>query len=135
MSSHAVTAERWTPTKVGMLCFLTSEVAFFGTLIVTYAFYLGQIRSGDPNPAQVFSWPVVLIGTACLLTSSGTVHLAEGALRRGSRGPFLGFWLLTILLGVGFLCATAFEWTDLIGKHGLTIDRNLFGTCYFTLVG
>ena len=27
------------------------------------------------------------------------------------------------------------EWSDLIGKWGLTISRNLFGTTYFTLVG
>ena len=34
-----------------------------------------------------------------------------------------------------FLRGTAYEWNDLIGKWGLTISRNLFGTTYFTLVG
>ena len=34
-----------------------------------------------------------------------------------------------------FLLGTAYEWDELIGKHGLTISRNLFGTTYYTLVG
>ncbi len=51
------------------------------------------------------------------------------------RGTFLGFWGLTILLGVTFLSCTAKEWSELIGHYGLTISRNLFGSSYFTLVG
>src|SRR5262249_37407938 len=48
---------------------------------------------------------------------------------------FLGWWALTILLGAIFIAGTALEWTKLIGHFGLTINRNMFGTTYFTLVG
>jgi cytochrome c oxidase subunit 3/cytochrome o ubiquinol oxidase subunit 3 len=118
----------------GMLSFLVSEVALFGTLIVTYVFYLGRDTVG-PTPADALKLGLVVWTTACLLASSGTIHIAERALERGNRGGFLGWWLATIVLGAVFLGGTAFEWHDLIYRHGLTISRNLFGTTYYTLVG
>src|SRR5262245_1623061 len=110
--------------KVGMLAFLFSEVAFFGTLIMTYVIFLDQTRHSSPSPAQVFNLPMVIAGTACLLASSLTIHLAESALRAGSRAVFILLWGLTILLGLCFLAGTALEWTDLIGRWKLTISRN-----------
>ncbi len=124
-----------TPVKAGMLAFLLSEVAFFSTLITTYIVFLRETQIANPSPADVFRLPMVLIATACLLSSSVTIHFAEHGLRHGRRGQFLGLWGLTILLGAGFLVGTALEWIDLIGKWHLTIDRNLFGSTYFTLVG
>jgi cytochrome c oxidase subunit 3 len=123
------------PVKVGMLAFLVSEAAFFGTLIMSYAYFLRQTIHGEPNPSQVFRLPMVLAASACLLSSSATIHVAQNALRRNSRQTFLGWWGLTIVLGVLFLLGTILEWNDLIGRWGLTISRNLFGTTYFTLVG
>jgi cytochrome c oxidase subunit 3/cytochrome o ubiquinol oxidase subunit 3 len=117
-----------------MISFLVSEVALFGTLIVTYVFYLGRDEV-EPTPAQALALSLVLWTTACLLASSGTVHVAERTLERGNQGGFLRWWLATILLGVVFLLGTAFEWHDLIYRQGLTISRNLFGTTYYTLVG
>src|SRR5690242_14481242 len=118
--SSPLNAQQW-----GMISFLVSEVALFGTLIVTYIFYLGKDVVG-PTPAEALSLPLVLGTTACLLASSGTVHMAEGALGRGSRGGFLLWWLASIVLGAVFLGGTAFEWHDLISHHHLTISRNLF---------
>ena len=123
------------PVKAGMLAFLFSEVAFFGTLIMTYVFFLRQITQGEPNPSQVFRLPMVLGASACLFSSSATIYVAEKALRRNSQQAFLGWWGLTIVLGVLFLLGTGLEWKNLIGRWGLTISRNLFGTTYFTLVG
>jgi cytochrome c oxidase subunit 3/cytochrome o ubiquinol oxidase subunit 3 len=121
--------------KVGMLTFLASEVAFFSTLIMTYVFFLRQAVGSSPSPAEVFKMPMVIAATVCLLSSSLTIHLAEGALRSGSRGLFIALWGLTIALGLCFLVGTVLEWTDLIVHWRLTISRNMFGTTYFTLVG
>jgi cytochrome c oxidase subunit 3/cytochrome o ubiquinol oxidase subunit 3 len=117
-----------------MLSFLVSEVAIFGTLIVTYLFYLGKDVVG-PTPAEALKLPLVLGTTACLLSSSGTVHLADRALESGAQRRFLRWWAATIVLGVLFLLGTAYEWYGLIHGHGLTISRNLFGSTYYTLVG
>jgi cytochrome c oxidase subunit 3/cytochrome o ubiquinol oxidase subunit 3 len=122
------------PKHLGMLTFLLSEVAFFSTLIVTYIVFIGNSRAG-PYPAEVLSLGLVFFTTACLLSSSGTIHLAENAFRRGSMGGFLGWWALTIGLGVLFLLGTAYEWYGLIFEHHLTLNRNMFGTTFFTLVG
>ena len=121
--------------KVGMLAFLGSEAAFFGTLIMTYVYFLHQTTHGVPNPRQVFRLPMVLAASACLLSSSATIYAAEKALRRNGMQAFLGWWGLTIVLAVLFLLGTMLEWTDLMNRWGLTISRNLFGTTYFTLVG
>jgi len=128
---HPVT---WSPAQWGLISFLVSEVALFGTLIFTYIFYLGRDTVG-PTPAEALSLALVLCTTACLLASSATVHVAERTLERGNQGGFILWWLATIVLGVIFLVGTGFEWHDLIYRHHLTISRNLFGTTYYTLVG
>ena len=119
----------------GMLSFLVSEAALFGTLIVTYLFYVGRDVVG-PTPAEALSLRLLVVcTTACLLASSATVHVAERRLERVNQAGFLWWWLATILLGAAFLGGTAFEWRELIVRHHLTISRNLFGTTYYTLVG
>jgi cytochrome c oxidase subunit 3/cytochrome o ubiquinol oxidase subunit 3 len=123
------------PAKAGMMAFLVSEASFFGTLIMAYEYFLGQTLEGYPTPREVFHLPIVLAASACLFSSSATIHLAEKALWRGRGTVFLRWWGITILLGALFLCGTMWEWSDLIGKWGLSISRNLFGTTYFTLVG
>src|ERR1017187_2991371 len=80
------------PAKVGMVAFLATEAAFFGTLIMAYVYFLGQTSSGEPNPRQVFRLPLVLAASACLFSSSATIHLAERALGRNARRAFLGWW-------------------------------------------
>ncbi len=128
-----------TPSQWGVLAFLGSEVALFSTLIVAYLIFAGtDIRPGGmggPTPLKVLSLRLVIGTTICLLLSSGTVHLADRALRRGRDGVFLVLWLATIMLGIAFLLGTAYEWHDLIVRHHLTIGRNLFGTTFYTLVG
>jgi cytochrome c oxidase subunit 3/cytochrome o ubiquinol oxidase subunit 3 len=118
----------------GMLSFLASEAALFGTLIVTYLFYVGRDVVG-PTPAEALSLGLVVCTTACLLASSATVHVAERRLERENQVGFLRWWLATVLLGAAFLGGTALEWRELIVRHHLTISRNLFGTTYYTLVG
>lgn len=128
-----------TATQWGMISFLVSEVAFFSTLLVGYVAYLGTDGKpgglGGPTPAEALSLPLVLVTTACLLSSSFTIHLAENNLHRKMQSRFILLWGTTILLGILFLLGTAYEWNDLIFNQGLTIGRNLFGTTFFTLVG
>ncbi len=126
---HYLSATQW-----GMLSFLLSEAAFFSTLVLTYIWFLGKDTVG-PTPREALSLGLVVVTTACLLSSSLTVHVAERSLRRGNPGAFRLWWLATIVLGVVFLLGTAHEWNDLITRHGLTISRNLFGTTYYTVVG
>lgn len=117
---------------VGMACLIVAESAIFVIFVVAYIYYLGKSLSG-PTPAQVLEMPV--FGTVCLLSSSITIHLAVGALRK-ARMPMFTLWqAATVLLGAIFLVTTALEWRHLIVDDGLTIQTNLFGTTYYSLVG
>lgn len=120
--------------KVGMACFLVSEVAFFSTLIMVYLINLRNDVSGGPTPREVLSLPLALLNSVVLISSSVTIHFAEAARRAGNLARFHGLWALTILLGAAFVGGTLYEWRGLI-RDGLTIDRNMFGTTYYTLVG
>src|SRR5262249_40020785 len=112
------------PAQWGMLSFLMSEVAIFGTLIVTYLFYVAKDVVGR-TPAEALTLPLVLRTPACLLASSVTIHQAERTLARSDQGRFIRWWAATIVLGVLFLLGTAYEWRRLIYHDGLTISRNL----------
>src|SRR6201982_1596763 len=118
--------------KVGMACLIIAESAIFTIFVEPYLFYIDKSLSG-PTPREVLETPIFY--TICLLSSSLTVHFAGKSLERGTRGAFLGLWLLTIVLGALFLYGTGREWHRLIYEHGLTISTNLFGTTYYSLVG
>jgi cytochrome c oxidase subunit 3/cytochrome o ubiquinol oxidase subunit 3 len=117
---------------VAMLSLIIGESALFTIFVVAYIFYLGKSLSG-PTPRQVLEIPI--LNTACLLSSSLTIWLAERRLERNRVSAF-GMWLaITIALGVVFLIGTALEWRKLIYQDALTISTNLFGTTFYSLVG
>lgn len=125
----------WGPSaksRVGMYCLIAAEAAIFTIFVVAYLFYLGKSLSG-PTPQEVLHAPIFL--TVCLLSSSFTIHLAVDALRNAKIGVFARWWFLTFILGAAFLAGTALEWWHLIYDEGLTIQTNLFGTTYYSLVG
>jgi cytochrome c oxidase subunit 3 len=117
---------------VAMYCLIASESAIFTIFLVAYIFYIGKSVSG-PQPANVLRIPFLL--TICLLSSSLTIHFAVRLLKRGNVRSFGLWWLLTFALGAVFLAGTAREWRHLINDEGLTIQTNLFGTTYYSLVG
>jgi len=118
--------------RTAMFCLIAAESAIFTIFVVAYLFYIGKSLTG-PMPKDVLTAPVFY--TICLLSSSLTIHLAVGALRRGNIGTFGTWWLGTLALGATFLYGTANEWHRLIYSDGLTISTNLFGTTYYSLVG
>jgi cytochrome c oxidase subunit III len=139
MSAPSVTMPeadiRWSPPArgpVGMYCLIAAEAAIFTIFVVAYLFYIGKSVSG-PQPHDVLRVPVLL--TICLLSSSLTIQFAVKLLSKGRVISFALWWLLTIALGAIFLLGTAREWRHLIYDEGLTIQTNLFGTTYYSLVG
>ena len=125
----------WKPPargRVAMYALIAAEAAIFTIFVVAYLFYIGKSLSG-PTPSEVLSPPFLY--TVCLLSSSLTIHFAGRSLRGGNVRGFGAWWLLTIIFGALFLYGTASEWHRLIYKDGLTINTNLFGTTYYSLVG
>ena len=124
----------WAPSKgvVGMACLIIAESAIFTIFVVAYLFYLGK-DLGGPTPRQVLELPI--LNSICLLSSSATITFALRSLRNGDLKRFNGWWLLTIALGAYFLIGTGREWEHLIRDKGLTLQTNLFGTTFYSLVG
>jgi cytochrome c oxidase subunit 3/cytochrome o ubiquinol oxidase subunit 3 len=117
---------------VGMTCLIVAESAIFIIFVVAYIYYIGKSLHG-PTPHDVLKLPI--FDTVCLLSSSLTVHLAVSSLYRGKRGLCSTWLAATVLLGAIFLAGTAREWHELIYRDGLTIQTNLFGTTFYSLVG
>ena len=111
---------------------IAAESAIFSIFVVAYIFYIGKSLTG-PQPRDVLRVPIFF--TICLLSSSLTIGFALKLLRGGRVRPFALWWLLTIALGAFFLGGTVREWRRLIFDEGLTIQTNLFGTTYYSLVG
>ena len=139
MSAPSITAPNveipWNLPKrgpVGMYGLIAAEAAIFTIFVVAYIFYIGKSLTG-PQPRDVLHVPIFL--TICLLSSSLTIHFAVRLLKTGRVHYFALCWLLTIVLGAVFLAGTVREWRHLIYDEGLTIQANLFGTTYYSLVG
>src|SRR5215510_16368583 len=133
-SIHTESSTGWAPSKgvVAMTCLIIAESAIFMIFVVAYLFYLGKDLSG-PAPRQVLELPI--LNSICLLSSSATITVALRSLRRGDTKRFSLWWFVTIALGAYFLLGTGREWHHLIHDKGLTIQTNLFGTTFYSLVG
>ena len=118
--------------KVGLMCLLATESALFTIFVVAYLFYLGKSLNG-PCPKDILSIP--WLASVALISSSVSADLAERAFRCGNRGRFQAMLAVTVLLGLGFLGATALEWKRLIFVEHFTISGNLAGTTFYALVG
>ena len=132
---HVANAEPWRlPSRgvLGMAGLIIAESAIFTIFITAYLYYLGRDVTG-PTPREVLEIPI--FGTICLLSSSGFIMLAERAIEHGKMAAFTLWWGVTIMLGAIFLADTANEWYKLIVHDHLTIHTNLFGTCFYSLVG
>jgi cytochrome c oxidase subunit III len=132
---HATNEGEWRlPSRgmVAMASLITAESSIFTIFVVAYLYYLGRDVSG-PTPKDVLEIPY--FGTVCLLSSSGFIMLAERAIEHGKMAAFKLWWSVTLLLGAIFLVDTGMEWRKLIVQDHLTIHTNLFGTCFYSLVG
>ena len=118
--------------RVAMLSLIIGETAIFTIFIVAYLFYTGKSLHG-PTPRQVLEIP--LFNTICLLSSSLTITFAERSIEKGRIRSFSLWWATTMTLALIFIAGTAREWQRLIYHDGLTIQTNLFGTTFYSLVG
>jgi cytochrome c oxidase subunit 3/cytochrome o ubiquinol oxidase subunit 3 len=115
-----------------MISLIAAESAIFTIFVVAYIFYIGKSLSG-PMPKDILEIPV--FSTIGLLSSSLTIHMAVRALKNAKVKVFGVWWFATLALGAIFLFGTAREWQRLIYEKGLTVNTNLFGTTYYSLVG
>ncbi len=118
--------------KAGLWTFLGSECVFFASLIATYVVYKSR-NFGGPG-ASILEIPLTSGSTFALLMSSLMMVLALHSIEQG-RVKWMRFWLVcTMALGCVFLGVEAFEFLGFFQK-GLAMQTDLFGQCFYTLVG
>jgi cytochrome c oxidase subunit 3 len=137
----AAEAEGNANESLGILLFIVSEAVMFGAFFAQY-FYnriLSQnwpTRAGLPDTFdRVPAFPLPLIMTVILVASGFSAHWAQSAIRRDDRDQFQGWLIVTILLGLSFLGAQAYEYTNFIVNEGFSITSGIYGTVFFSLTG
>jgi cytochrome c oxidase subunit 3 len=128
---------------LGMLLFIGSELMFFAGL---FAAYFNARAAAQPN------WPpeglehiidpfprgpipfLPVIATVVLVLSSVTMQYALWRIRKGDRTGMNRALALTLIMGIAFLGAQAFDYITL-ADEGFGINSGIYGTLFFTMTG
>ncbi len=123
--------QRISNALLGVIFFLCTEVALFGSLFFSYL-YLRRLQ--PVWPPHGFDDLDKVLGTAntlILVISGFFCHYADTAIAKGRQGRFIALLTLTIVFGMTFLGIQAHEYIDL--RTG--INKDIFGAAFFTLTG
>lgn len=119
--------------RLAIWWFLASEIMTFGGLLA--AFILSRFAAGgwDAESSHV-NTSIAAFNTLLLVTSSLSIVQAHAAVERDDRPAVARYLLITVLLGVGFLCVKAFEYSLEI-SHGFVPSSGLFWSFYYGITG
>ncbi|MFK9120368.1 cytochrome aa3 quinol oxidase subunit III [Peribacillus frigoritolerans] len=117
----------------GFWIFLGAEIALFATLFAAY-FVLVKGTGDGPTGEELFQVPTLMLQTVFLLTSSFTIGLAIHAMRIGRQKAMVNFFIITLLLGLGFLGVEIYEFVEYV-HEGATLQTSGFLSSLFTTLG
>jgi len=115
----------------GFIIFLCSESVIFLAFFSGYALLKLSALNWLPAGVEGLEWRTPLLNTVVLVSSSGTIVLAEHFKAKDKLWFFRGFWLLTMAMGSYFLYGQAVEWGGL--QFGFT--SGTFGGTFYLLTG
>jgi cytochrome aa3-600 menaquinol oxidase subunit III len=118
---------------LGFWIFLGAEIILFGTLFATFS-VLNARYAGGPTPHELFEIKGVMIETILLLTSSFTMGLAIYEMRRSNRNGLILWFVITLLLGAGFVFFEINEFIQYV-HEGATWHTSAFLSSFFVLLG
>ncbi|MFM9102728.1 MAG: cytochrome c oxidase subunit 3, partial [Cyanobium sp.] len=111
-------AEHAKNNLTGFIIVLCSESVIFLAFFSGYALLKTSALNWLPAGVDGLEWQKPLINSIVLISSSGSIVLAERAMAKGNLWGFRAFWLLTMAVGSYFLDGQAGEWSGL--KVGCT---------------
>jgi len=118
---------------LGFWIFLGAEIILFATLFAMFS-VLNTRYAGGPTPKDLFEIKGVMIETILLLTSSFTMGIAIYEMRRNNRNGMLLWFIITILLGAGFVFMEVTEFIAYV-HEGATMQTSAFLSSFFVLLG
>ena len=126
--------EKMPGSLLGMLLFISSEVMFFGSLFGAYFTIRAAASQWPPAGSPEIDVLRTALFSVLLVSSSATIQLAVGAIKRDDRFGFLRWLVVTIGLGTIFLGGQAIEYSEL-WREGFGVSSNVFFTLFFTMTG
>ncbi|MEO6866648.1 MAG: heme-copper oxidase subunit III [Gaiellales bacterium] len=125
--------------RIGMLFFIGSEIALFGSFFMSYLFLrvagVADYSSWAHQIGSLLPLKIVTINSLVLFSSSVTIHYAEIALTRGAR-RWQAFWLCaTIALGAIFFSVQVFEFKDLLLNEYIGPSTSSYSSVFFSITG
>jgi cytochrome c oxidase subunit 3 len=134
---------RPSPTSVGTIVWLGSEVMFFAGLFAMYF----SLRANSPeiwaNDTAILNVPFALINTLILVASSFTaqfgVFAAERLQPRATglspvKWGVVEWFFLSYILGAIFVAGQAWEYATLISE-GISLSSNAYGSAFYITTG
>ncbi len=122
-----------TNSKLGVWCFLASEVMLFGGLFSAYI--LLRIGATEwPHGSTILNVPLATLNTMILIVSSVTMVMSWASLALKNFSKYRFYMAITILLGIAFLVVKSFEYAHKFEHHHYPSTNNFYGI-YFTLTG
>jgi cytochrome c oxidase subunit 3 len=115
----------------GFIIFLCSESVIFLAFFSGYALLKTSALNWLPAGVEGLEVHSPLINTIVLVSSSGTIYLAERFKAKENIVLFRGFWLLSMAMGAYFLYGQYVEWSGL--QFGFT--SGTFGGTFYLLTG
>ncbi len=131
---------------LGMWLFLGTEILFFGGLFMAYIVYRMKFPDGFAAASEAMDATLGAVNTAVLLFSSLTMAIAVRSAQLGRRKATFGFLLVTMVLGLTFLCIKGIEYNhkfveglfpglDFRFAAPFTRPAEVFFTLYFMMTG
>jgi cytochrome c oxidase subunit 3 len=121
---------------LGMLLFIGSELMFFAGLFAAYFNARASAPAWPPQGVDFINpFPLPVIVTAILVTSSFTMQWAVWRIRKGDRTGMNRAITVTLVLGVVFLFLQVYDYNELLSEHRFGINSGIYGTLFYTLTG
>lgn len=118
--------------RLGFFFYLAVESVMFATLFATYIIFTPS--SLGAHPSEVFTTWAAILASVFLLSSSGTLIVAEKGLKKQGKKPVNLGLCLTLVLALIFLGLEMYEFYEYVHQgHGLT--ANNFMSAFYVLVG
>jgi cytochrome c oxidase subunit 3 len=145
MAAHGIATQHKQGLSNGMLgfiLFLASEVMFFGGLFAAYFIARADAAEWPPEylltPEQVAAgvkleveFALPFIATILLVLSSVTIQLGVWSIQKGDRTALVRWLIVSIVLGLVFLVAQMYDYSQLHFRA----DDTVYGTTFYTLTG
>ncbi|MFN2512890.1 MAG: heme-copper oxidase subunit III [Pyrinomonadaceae bacterium] len=114
--------------RIGMWVALAAILMMFTALTSAYI-----VRAASSNDWRPIAMPqVLLLSTALIVASSGTLELARRKLKAAFAGSLNPWLLLTAALGIAFVGSQLLAWRQLVGQ-GVYVASNPHSSFFYLL--